>query len=226
MEYIQRHLGRDARAQLAVAHHSLLGDHHPGPVVAGGRAGVGQRPASCERRKGMITGAGHRQFHFSRAAVVRAVAGVCAGLPTRAQHENSISARRWSAASWAGPLWHLNKRFRFPLCLARGKQQQNLRQPRPRAGVHGGPLFFVADPAFRRAGGVCVSKPAGLFAGQARGKRKPTRTRIHRAAADDVHRPTISARMPPVSARKFRRTRHPDAARATGVCKPCSPRIW
>ncbi len=58
--------------------------------------------------------------------------------------------------------------FWFSLRLPRCHQQQNLRQPRSRAGVHGWPVLFLADSAVRRAGGLCLPKSPGVFAGQTR----------------------------------------------------------
>ena len=56
--------------------------------------------------------------------------------------------------------------LRLPLRFARGDLQQNLWQSRPRAGIHGRALFFVADSAVWRAGRLRLSKPEILFAGK------------------------------------------------------------
>jgi hypothetical protein len=128
------------------------------------------------------------------------VARVRADLSARAEHKGQFrrGVRRRHRRRLAVAF---EQRLRLPLRLARRHQQQNLRQPRPRAGVHGRALFFVGDPAVRRAGRVCLPKPQVVFAGKARRKREPARTRIHRAAADD----SASAG---VSSTANRRSRH------------------
>ncbi len=95
----------------------------------------------------------------------------------------------------AGTLWHLNKCFFcVSIFLAGGHQQRDLRQARPGAGVHGGPLFFVGDFAVWRAGGLRLSKPRRVSPGSHRRKRQPARARVCGAAHHDPDRPAFSER--------------------------------
>ena len=117
-----------------------------------------------------------------------------------------------------GSLWHVNNLFGF-LYASRVVSYSVIYGSLGLVPVfHGGAVFFLGDFALRRAGFLRVSKPPGLFAGKARRKREPARTRIRRAAADDMHRPALSIR--PAAGHdpeNFHRTRRPVAAGTTGV---------
>ena len=197
-----------------------------GPIALAGALGLAGGPhlQSAENLVTRMPFIGGLIFQFLPLA--GPVVDVCADLSARAEHQGSVQRgvcrrrRRRLAVAF-------EQYLRLPLRFARGQQQQDLRQPRPRAGVHDRTLFFLADPAVRRPGRLRLPKPQGLSAGQAGRKREPARTRIHRAPADDVHRPAFST----WACRRSRSRKSPPSwafppSWCNRFCRRSSPRGW
>ena len=93
-----------------------------------------------------------------------------------------------------GSLWHLNNVFGF-LYVSRVVTNSKIYGSLGLIPVFMvGPVFFLADSALWRTGRLRLPKPPDLFAGQARRKREPARTRIHRFEIDDVYRAMLPGR--------------------------------
>ena len=103
-----------------------------------------------------------RQPHLPVPARSGAVPYLRGVLRPDAEHQGALAGRAGRRPGRGHPL-SLEQRRQCPLRLARGVQQQDLRQPRPGAGVYDRHVFLLADPAVRRAGGLCVPEPGQLF---------------------------------------------------------------
>ena len=65
-----------------------------------------------------------------------------------------------------GSLWHLNNVFGFLYVSRVVTNSKIYGKSRPDTGIHGGPVFFLADSALRRTSRLRLPKPPGVFAGQ------------------------------------------------------------
>ena len=140
---VQRHLGRDTRAHLGFAHHSLLGDPHARPTVTRGCAGAGWQPAFSGHTKSAVlsgTFIGGLVFDLLPLALLwLAFSLVYLLVPHTKINFNAALV----GGIVGGTLWHLNSIFGFLYVIAYQEQQQ----------VYGG-LGLV--PAVH--GGACISR--------------------------------------------------------------------